>query len=134
MTKYIIHPGTNTWIDLSDEVYFVDTERITDDRDSSDEVGDSEVEDYVRTWGSPIDPDCVDADTSNSILFTPSALLYEISEGALSPEVRAWASNLSVDELGDIASRIMQDDDLWGTVSHCMRYAIQDAYDEKNPD
>lgn len=125
MTTYLIHAGTGTIIDASDDVYVVTVTAETvvgDDDDAMVTLAMSngkrlEINDL--TWG-------------NCVAYSPSSIREEIRESLSEyygdEEWLSWAENATDDELNAVARYILSADDVWQNFSTNLVEGLREGY------
>lgn len=115
MTTYIIHRGTDTWIDLDDSVVYLNTENVEGD------ITDDNSAEVIDTHGVPVNAYNLDPEVNigNSINFGAGSIATEIAEGlpGLPDDVREWATDLPTDVLAEIGQVAILDERLWDAFS-----------------
>lgn len=127
MTKYIIHRGTDTWIDLDDDVVFLDGETV--EGDITEENLDEIIERYARKINSVdldglVNPDLL-------VSFTPQAIIDEegsLFQAGVPDHIIEWLRTADHDTLRRIGSTAITAEEIWTAYAEALGFAIQDAY------
>lgn len=118
MTIYLIHRGTDTWIDLDDNVIYLDSESVEGDIDTDN------ADDVLAAHGIPVNAYTLNPEVNiaNSICLSPAALAVEINEGlrGLPEHVRDWAHRLSIADLQRVSEDVLQDERLWDAFNNAI--------------
>ena len=141
MTKFIVHAGTDTIIDASDDVYILDIEDITDeDRENltgSDYFDDHYIIALAKERGNKLNPDTLEMTFGNTVSFAPSAIKEEAQESdqlkhVLGEEIISWLlSDAKAEDFAYIAGIALGDDEMWQGYNQTIASAIQTAYENK---
>lgn len=125
MTTYLVHAGTGTIIDASDDVYVVTVTADTVIGDDDDAVVTLAMSNGKRleindlTWG-------------NTVAYSPSAIRTEVRESLSEyyPDEAwlSWAENATDDELNEVASYILSADDVWQNFTINLVEGLREGY------
>lgn len=125
MTTYLVHAGTGTIIDASDDVYVVTVTADTVIGDDDDAVVTLAMSNGKRleindlTWG-------------NTVAYSPTAIRTEVRESLCEyypdEEWIAWAENATDDELNEVASYILQQDGVWQNFTISLVEGLREGY------
>lgn len=125
MTTYLIHAGTGTIIDASDDVYVVTVTAETVVGDDDDAMVTLAMSNGKRlelndlTWG-------------NCVAYSPSSIREEIRESLSEyygdEEWLSWAENATDDELNAVARYILSADDVWQNFSTNLVEGLREGY------
>lgn len=125
MTTYLVHAGTGTIINAHDDVYVVTVTADTVIGDDDDAVVTLAMSNGKRleindlTWG-------------NTVAYSPTAIRTEVRESLSEyypdEEWIAWAENATDDELNEVASYILQQDDVWQNFTINLVEGLREGY------
>lgn len=123
MTTYLVHAGTGTIIDASDDVYVI---TLSEDANPEWFYEDDEIIDLATTQGKRLALN--DLTYSNTIAYSPNAIREEVRESLweyysddeqLRP-VLEWVETASDEQLNEVASYILQNDEVWQSYSNSL--------------
>lgn len=134
--KLIVHAGTGTIIDADDQVFVLDISQLTDDerKETLVDQNDDLIVRLAKSKGRRLHEDDLDITPSNSIVFTPFSIRYEIESGdfLVQEEIKNWIVNQATDdELSAIGNIAMTDEMMWENYSDVLIGAIVDVYNKR---
>lgn len=125
MTTYLVHAGTGTIIDASDDVYVV---TVTADTVIGDD--DNAVVTLAMSNGKRLEIN--DLTWGNTVAYSPSAIRTEVRESLSEyyPDEAwvSWAENATDDELNEVASYILSADDVWQNFTINLVEGLREGY------
>jgi hypothetical protein len=120
---FVVHVGTGTVISADECVIVGVPDEMLESMSGDDYFDDSDVISLAEDNGKPVN--LTDVTWGNSIAFSPQALreeAQEILDAGIYDEGESWheaftwcATQATDDDLKDVASYILDDDDLWTT-------------------
>lgn len=133
--KLIVHAGTGTIINADDSVFVLDTDVLTDDENQLIDDDENSTVELAIKKGRLLTNDALDVTTSNSMVFTPFSIRYEIeaSKGLIvDKEFEDWILNKATDEqLREVSSIAITDELLWENYSDVLVGALLDVYNKQ---
>ncbi|MGA0847941.1 MAG: hypothetical protein ACO395_04680 [Pontimonas sp.] len=122
MTRYIVHAGTGTIIDIDDDTYIIDTAKLSDEQsDVLADGDDAQIVDLAKSVGEKASSVITDLRFGNCISYSPIAIREEVRESlweAYSDDdehrkVLEWAETATDAELALVAEFVLQSDGVW---------------------
>lgn len=127
MTTYLVHAGTGTIINASDDVYVI---TLTEDENPEWFYEDDEIADLAVTQGKRLSLN--DMTHGNTVSYSPSSIREEIreslSEYYTDEEWLLWAEQASDDDLNEVAGYILSADDVWQNFSINLVEGLREGY------
>ena len=142
MTKFIVHIGTGTIIDASDDVYIFDTDTLTEserERLTGDDYFDDQlICGLAEEIGTKLSPELLEMTYGNTVSFSPTALRIEVQESEtlreeLGEDNTAWVlSDATAEDFSFIAGVALGDDRMWSEYTLTVANAIITAHSVKD--
>lgn len=132
--KLIIHAGTGTIINADDDVFVLDTKRLTEDELALID-NEHDAVDLAKSKGRRLTKDALDITPSNSMVFTPMSIRYEVemNEALVEENLAAWVLNQATeDDLWHISNVAILDELLWTNFADVLGGAIEEVYKRKD--
>lgn len=124
---YLVHAGTGTIINAHDDVYVV---TLPEEDDPEWFHEDDEIIDLATTQGKRLELN--DLTWGNTVAYSPTAIRTEVREslGEYYPDEPwlEWAENATDDELNEVASYILQQDDVWQNFTINLVEGLREGY------
>jgi hypothetical protein len=137
VTRYIVHAGTGTIIDIDDGTYIIDTENMTDEQaDVLADGDDQQIADLAKSIGEKASSVITDLRFGNCISYSPMAIREEIRESlweAYSDDdknrkVMEWALSATNAELALVAEFVLQSDAVWAEYPASVLEGLTEAH------